>query len=234
MTTGTNDELNLTLEDHDKYIYDKTITCPVCGKTSKNKAVKKSVYKITHRDSDSMIHYSGVNPSFYEVIYCSECGYTALPQYFIKATEKTKRLVSTNITPKWTKPTYPEFFDVYYAIKQMKLALHNAFIKEALNSEIGLICLKLSWLYRLISDIDNEKRFQEQTINSFENAYMKEKSQYIGIDEFTMQYLIGELYRRLENNDKALLYFSNILISQRAPQKLKEKVRDQKDLIKLK
>lgn len=231
MTTGINDELNLTLEDPSKYIYDKTITCPVCGRTSTNKAVKKSVYRVINRDSDSMIHYSGVNPSFYEVVYCSECGYTALPKFFDKINDKAKALILTNIALKWTKPTYPEHFDVYYAIKQMKLALHNALVREALSSEIGLICLKLSWLYRLVRDADNEKRFQEQTINCFEKAFMTEKNQCAEIDEFTMQYIIGELYRRLENNDKALLYFSKILISTRAPQKLKEKVRDQKDLI---
>jgi uncharacterized protein (DUF2225 family) len=180
-----------------------------------------------------MIHYSGVNPSFYEVVYCPECGYHALPQFFRKINEKAKNLISANICSKWVKPVYPDHFDANYAIKQFKLTLHNALVKDASKSELGMICLKLSWLYRLTGDEANEKRFQEQTLSCFEDALMNEKFSSASIlDEFTMEYLIGELYRRLDNRDKALQYFSDILVSTRAPQHIKEKVRDQKDLMK--
>lgn len=231
MTTGSNSISNMQSEDITQFLYKKTIICPVCGKESKNLTVKKSSFKVESRDTDSMVHYSGVNPSFYEVTYCSECGYTALPQYFTKISQKSIDAILFNISSKWTKPVYPDHFDVDFAIKQMKLALHNALIKEGLDSEKGLICLKLSWLYRLNGDIQSEKRFQEQTIVCFEKAYQGEKFPAAGMDEYTMQYLIGELYRRLGNFDKALTFFSQVIISTGAPSRLKERVRDQKELL---
>ena len=45
-------------------------------------------------------------------------------------------------------------------------------------------------------------------------------------------YLIGELYRRTGNNEEALLWFGNVIISRNAPFRIKEKARDMKELIK--
>ena len=44
-------------------------------------------------------------------------------------------------------------------------------------------------------------------------------------------YLIGELYRRIGNPNEALLWFSNLITTPGAPERIKEKARDQKDLI---
>lgn len=231
MITGANSISNMQNMDPKDFLYEKTILCPVCGKESKNLTVKKSSFKVENRDSDTMIYYSGVNPSFYEVTYCAECGYAALPQYFPKIKDKAIGAIVQNISSKWSKPSYPDQFDSDYALKQLKLALHNAIVGDALDSEKGLICLKLSWIYRLKGDVDNEKRFQEQTIVCFENAYNKEQFPAASMDEYTMQYLIGELYRRVGNFDKALYFFSNVIISNGASPRLKEKTRDQKDLL---
>ena len=86
-------------------------------------------------------------------------------------------------------------------------------------------------MYRLLGDVENERRFQEQTILCFEKAYLSEKFPAAGMDEYTMQYLIGELNLRLGNMEKALTSFSAVLVAVNAPAKLKEKVRDQKTLI---
>ena len=227
----SNNENNMSRDEILQNLYDKTVICPICGKESKNKAVKKSSFKVVNRDSDSMIHYTGVNPSFYEVIFCSECGYAALPQYFPNVTQKIIGAILQNISLKWTKPTYPDIYTEEFAIKQLKLALHNSIIKGGLDSENGLICMKLSWMYRLLEDLENERRFQEQTILCFEKAYQSEKFPAAGMDEYTMQYLIGEINRRLGNIEKALTSFSAVLVAVGAPAKLKEKVRDQKALI---
>lgn len=231
MTIENNSPLNIQSEDISQFLYDKTVVCPVCEKESKNKAAKKSSYRPIKRDSDSMIHYEGVNPTFYEVIYCPECGYAALPLYFPTISPKGKDAILEHISAKWVKPSYPEYNDVNFAIKQLKLALHNAIVKDSLDSEKGLICLKISWLYRLTGDKENERRFQEQTVTCFEKAYMSENFPAAGMDEHTMQYMIGELLRLLGYHDRALAYFSKALISLDAPAKLKEKIRDQKNLI---
>lgn len=218
-------------EDFTNDLYDKTVQCPVCKRESKNRAVKKSSLRIASRDSDSMVYYNGVNPSFYEVMYCPECGYAALPAYFETVKPQHASLILQNIAMKWNKPSYPLQFDEEFAIKQLKLALHIAILREAKDSEKGLICLKLSWIYRLLKNTENERRFQEQAVVCLENAYMHENLPIAGMDEYSLQYLIGELYRRIGNEEKALQYYSSVLVAPAAPIKLKEKIRDQKELL---
>lgn len=217
--------------DESAFLYEKTILCPVCESKSKNLAVKKGSYRIINKESDLMIQYSGINPTYYEIKFCSECGYTALPSYFDNVKEKEKMLIKEKITKKWVKPHYPNFYDIDFAIKQLQLALLNSLAKQGQASEKGLICLKLSWLYRIKSDESNEKRFQLQASNCFEEAYMRETFPVAGLDEWTLLYLVGELYRRLGNFDKALSYFSQVLVSNQATSKLKDMVREQKNLI---
>ena len=229
--SSTEQSKPLSSDDYSKVLYDKTVHCPICGQQSTNKAVKSSAIRVSSRDTDSMIYYSGINPSFYEVVYCTFCGYAALPAYFEKVKPFHVSKILEQVTKVWVKPSYPDHFDAEFAIKQLKLALHISLLKDAKDSEKGLLCLKLSWLYRLIEDQDNERRFQEQTLLCFENAYMNEKFPVAGMDEFSFQYLIGELYRRTGNSDKALLYYSKVLTSNNAPARIKDKVRDQKDIL---
>jgi uncharacterized protein (DUF2225 family) len=213
-------------------IYDKTIVCPVCGTETKIKFPKKSSYKMLRKDSDLMQHYEGINPLFYGIEFCNECGYASLPSYFKTIKENQKRLIISQISAKWKMNIYPDQYDVEIAIKQHKLALLNAMVKEALSSEKALICLRLSWLYRIKEDSENERRFQEQAINSFEQAYMVENFPIGGLDKWSLLYLIGELFRRVGDNNKATAYFSQVLSTVEASSKIKEMVRDARELMK--
>ena len=218
--------------DHSKLLYEKTIKCPICGEESKNIAIKKGGYRILDQDSDFMVNYSGINPLFYEIKHCKVCGYAALPSLFDSIREKEKELIQQKITAKWTPPTYPKQYDVEFAIKQFQLALLNCLAKDGHASEKGFICLKLSWLFRIKKDEINEQRFQLQALTCLEEAYINEKTPFMGLDESSLLYLIGELHRRLGNNEKALLNFSQVLVSSQATTKIKEKVRSQRDLIR--
>lgn len=213
-------------------IYDKKVACPVCGSETKIKAPKKGSYRMLKKDSDLMQNYEGVNPLFYGIEFCNECGYASLYEYFDTIKEHQKDLIRNNISLKWTKNMYPDEYTVDVAIKQHKLALLNAVVKESLPSEKALICLRLSWFYRIKKDDENERRFQEQGIAAFEQAYMLENLPVGGLDNWTLLYLIGELYRRTGNNEKASSYFSQVITSIAAPSKLKEMVRDARDLMK--
>jgi len=213
-------------------IYDKKVVCPVCGSETKIKAPKKGSFRMLKKDSDLMQNYEGVNPLFYGIEFCNECGYASLPAYFNTIRENQKNLIINNVSLKWKKNLYPDEYTVDVAIKQHKLALLNAVVKESLPSEKALICLRISWFYRMKEDNENERRFQEQCITAFEQAYMSENLPVGGLDNWTLLYLIGELYRRIGNNEKASSYFSQVLTSTGAPSKIKEMVRDARDLMK--
>lgn len=216
----------------ESYLYDKTINCPICGKQTKIKAVKSNAPRIRSKDSDFMIYYDVINPMLYEIQYCKVCGYAGLSGYFNSVTDGQRKTVLTKITANWKSKEYPEVYDIDTAIEQHKLALLCAVVKDSRYSEKAIICLKISWLYRLKEDREQEQTFQKQALQGLELAYQNEPFPIYGLDKYSTLYLIGELYRRIGDNSKATRYFGMVIADIKAPPKIREKVRDQRDLMK--
>jgi hypothetical protein len=213
-------------------LYDKKVICPVCGANFTVKAVKTSSYRMKNKDSDFFIRYDLINPYFYDVWICSDCGYSAMKADFDKIKSFQKNLVKSNITPKWRDRTYDVPYNVNTAIERYKLSLLNYFYTESKASKKAMNCLKLAWMFRILEDKDREQDFLSQALKNFNDAYYNEDFPIYGMDKFTVMYLIGELYRRLGNNEDALLWFGNVITSPISSPKIKNLARDQKDLIK--
>lgn len=228
-TFSQSDKLNF---DELNYLYDKKVTCPVCGANFTVKAIKTSSYRIQGKDSDFFIRYNIINPYFYDVWICNDCGYSAMKVDFDKIKSFQKNLVKSNITPKWRPRTYNVPYNVNTAIERYKLSLLNYFYIESYASKKAMNCLKIAWMFRILEDKDNEQNFLNQALKNFNDAYYNEDFPIYGMDKFTVMYLIGELHRRLGNNEDALIWFSNVITSPMASPKIKNMARDQKDLIK--
>ncbi|QGU96088.1 DUF2225 domain-containing protein [Clostridium bovifaecis] len=214
------------------YLYDKKIICPVCGANFTVKAIKTSSYKMKSKDSDFFIKYELINPYFYDVWICNDCGYSAMKADFEKIKSFQKELVKTNITSKWKGRSYSVPYDINTAIERYKLSLLNYFYIEAKSSKKAMNCLKLAWLFRMLEDTKSEQDYLIQALKGFDEAYFNEDFPIYGMNKFTVMYLIGELHRRLGNTEDALLWFGNVITSSNSPKKIKDMAREQKDLIK--
>lgn len=216
-----------------EFVFDRKTVCPVCEKKITVRAVKTSSIRVISRDTDFLTYYQEPNPLFYDVWVCNNCGYAALSNKFSTILEKQKKLVKENISSKWKfNKVYPPLYDEDIAIEMHQLALLNAVVKMAKDSEKAMLCLKIAWLYRLKKDEENEKRFLLQAQQGFKLAYEKENFPIAGMDQAALNYLIGEIYRRLDDTSNALLWFSRVLADRYAKPKIKDMARDQKDLIK--
>ncbi|MCX7885300.1 MAG: DUF2225 domain-containing protein [Caloramator sp.] len=213
-------------------LYDKSYTCPVCGNNFKEKTVKIGKARLVSKDTDLMPRYRNINPLFYDVIICPKCGYSSLISYFDKIKKDQAELIISKISSKFKARIYPEIYDLDTAIERYKLALLNSVVKNAKSSEKAYICLKTAWLYRLKDSKEDEKKFLEQALIGFKEAYEKESFPICGMDKFTLMYLLGELSRRLGDNNEALFWFSKVIVSTNVTPRLKELAREQKDLIK--
>lgn len=214
------------------HIYDRQVTCPVCESVFKAKAVKTSSYRVIKQDSDFFVRYSLVNPYFYDVWVCSSCGYSAMKNDFNKIRNFQVDAIKQNITSKWGGKNYPDIYDINIAIERYKLSLLNYFVMDAKSSKKAMNCLKLAWMYRLLENEANELTFLKKALEGFNEAYFNEDFPIYGMDKFTCTYLIGELNRRVGNSSEAMSWFSRVITSPGVPQKLKDRARDQKDLIK--
>lgn len=214
------------------HLYDKKITCPVCGETFSVKAVKTSSYRMKDKDSDFFIRYDLVNPYFYDVWLCNNCGYAAMKADFEKIKSFQKDLVKKNITSKWKGRTYSDPYDLDTAVERYKLSLLNYYYIDAPASKKAMNCLKLAWMSRLLNDEKAELEYLNQALKGFNDAYFNEDFPLYGMDRYTTMYLIGELNRRIDNTEEALLWFSKVITTPSVGKRLKELARDQKDLIK--
>ncbi|APH14623.1 hypothetical protein NPD5_1936 [Clostridium sporogenes] len=213
-------------------LYDKEVTCPVCGNTFKAKSIKTSSYRILKKDSDLFIRYSIINPYFYDVWVCNECGYAAMKKDFNKIRFFQINSVKEQITSTWIPREYPEVYNIDVAIERFKLSLLNYVVIESAYSKKGFNCLKLAWMYRLKDDYDKEKLFLSEALESLKEAYFSEDFPIYRMDRYTTMYLIGELLRRTGNSEEALRWFSNVITCPGISSRLKNLARDQNDLIK--
>lgn len=228
-------EETIQLSDEDKQrslLYEREITCPVCNNVFKAKAVKTSSARILRKDSDSFIIYDVINPYFYDVWICDNCGYSAMKKDFNNLREYQVDLIREKIEPKWKSRTYPDVYDINIAIERYKLSLLNYYVIDAKSSKKAMNCLKLAWMYRLLKNTENEATFLKQALDGFNEAYFNEGFPLYNMDKFTSMYIIGEINRRLGNNEESLRWFSQIITTPGTPSKLKERSRDQRDLIK--
>lgn len=216
----------------DDFLYNKTVNCPICGNTFKVRAVKASAVRIFKKDTDFFISYKNINPYFYDVWLCPICGYAAMKSDFNKIKSYQKELVEKNISLKWHSKQYPDIYDLSIAIERYKLSLLNYVAIEAHSSKKAMNCLKLAWMYRIAGNKKIEKAFLKNALDGFVDAYSNEDFPIYGMTRFSLMYLLGELYRRLGIDDKALLWFGNVITNKLASPKIKDMARNQKDLIR--
>ncbi|ACA55313.1 DUF2225 domain-containing protein [Clostridium botulinum] len=213
-------------------LYDREVTCPVCGNIFKAKSIKTSSYRILKKDSDLFIRYSVINPYFYDVWACTECGYAAMKRDFNKIRSFQINSVKEKITPTWIPKAYPAVYNIDIAIERFKLSLLNYVVIESPYSKKGFNSLKLAWMYRLKDDHEKEKLFLNEALESLKEAYSSEDFPIYGMDRYTAMYLIAELMRKTGNTEESLRWFSNVITCPGISSRLKNLARDQKDLIK--
>ncbi|WMJ80590.1 DUF2225 domain-containing protein [Clostridium sp. MB40-C1] len=218
--------------DQKDCLYDKKLTCPVCGAEFTTKAIKTSSYRMKSKDTDFFIRYDIINPYFYDVWLCNTCGYAAMKSDFNRIRNYQIDLVKENVSHKWRGREYKVPYDINIAIERYKLSLLNYYYIESKPSKKAMNCLKLAWMCRLKEDSISEINYLTQAVKGFDDAYLNEDFPLYGMDRYATMYLIGELNRRIGNENEALIWFSKVVTTPGIHKRLKDLARDQKDLIK--
>ena len=230
-------------------LFDKSYSCPVCDSEFKSKSVKTGKVKLQSLDSDLRPRYQQADPLKYDAVLCTNCGYAALTRFFKYVTytqaEWIKKSISANYKPVADTNSVYSYDD---AIARHKMALVNSIVKKAKVSERAYICLKTAWVIRgktetlskdtldyqkVIAQLNKEElEFLSNAYEGFSEAFMKETFPMCGMDESTISLLLAELSRRIGKLDESSRWVSRILTSREANERIKEKARDIKELIK--
>lgn len=226
------------LEEKDM-IFDKSYSCVICDGKFKSKTVKTGKARLLGADKDLRPKYEGIEPLKYEVVSCPFCGFTALSRFFVPMAPSQKRNIEEKICAN-VKP-FDENGDVIEyqdALNRYKLALATSVVKMAKNSEKAFTCLKAGWLARSYAEEleksgenesahirEMEASFIRNAYDGFISAVAEENFPICGMDEQTMNYLLAVLAMRFEQYDVSRKLVANILTSQVASSRMKDKAR---------
>ncbi len=237
------------MEKETDFLFTKHIRCTVCGETFETRVIKSGSLRRLEPDFDLRPRFRYVDALKYEVYSCPHCGYSAMSRYFENLTKIQKDLIRENIgsrfQPASTKA--PETIDYKTAILRFKLALHNSEVKRAKLSEKAYICLKIAWLYNsymeeLPENTEEERaqksalkqtkdQFYQKAFEAFKETVATEDFPICGMDTHTMDYLLAALACHFKEYAFASKAVSNILTSQTADRRIKDKALDLKTKI---
>lgn len=228
-------------------LFDKTYECPVCGKTVKSRTVRAGKAKLAGTDLDIRPRYEQIEPIKYDVVLCPKCGFAALSRFFQYVTPTQKKTIIAKISKNFKPPRESEIYTFEEAVERYKMALLSAIVKGAKPSEKAYICLKAGWLIRSWSEslnpampgvamkkkelLEQENAFLNNALEGFINARQSEGFPMCGMDEMTVDYLIGALAVRFEKYDVASKMIAGILATPAANPRMKDKARDLKEIV---
>lgn len=229
----------------EQILFTARLTCPICHKEAEYRAVKSGKARLVKTELDLKPIYTILDPSMYEVVCCNNCGYAALRKDFKNISPKKIDIIKKKVSPNYLGRNYPDIYSYENAIERYKLALYDAMITEAKDSDKAYLCLRIAWLYRgyyqeeeNISPekkndlVSNEKIFMGHALEGFKQAHYKESFPIAGMDEPTLNYLIGELSRREGNYEEASRWISEVIVAKGTSRRLKDKAIEVKELIK--
>lgn len=238
-----------TVQEKD-LIYDKSFGCPVCDEKFTNKVAKTGKARLLGMDKDLRPMHEGIDSQKYDAILCPKCGYAALARFFPQVTSTQAKLIRENISKKVHLHEYRgEIYSYEEAIERYQLALANAVVKRAKNSEKAYICLKTAWTLRGYMEALEEKpestAEQLESISAMEESHMKnaykgfmearqtESFPMCGMDEVTIDYLLAVMGVRFKEYETASKLVAKIITAPGVNARIKDKARELKEEILL-
>jgi uncharacterized protein (DUF2225 family) len=230
-------------------LIDRKYTCPVCDSQITAKSVKSNSARFVDTKADLRPIHSNINVTKYETVCCPHCGFSALTKNFTNTTSTQRKLIKEKITANF-KPREDIHTDVYTtqtAITRMKMTLLCTVTKGGKSSEIGQVCLKLSWLYQdMVDELDEAdpdyatkkeeylKEADHAAMNAYEhlsNARMHEDFPIAGMNETTLDYLLAYLAYKKGEYPTSMKLLSNVISNRSTSPRLKDKSAELKAVI---
>ena len=221
-----------TKEEILAYMFPKEFHCPVCDKSFFDFVLKKSKLRTISVDTDYRTVYKDINPNYYEVLFCTHCGYASLSSYFDKITESQQKTIAEKVSPNYKPHEFPSPLTLESAIERYKQALVCATAINAKASHKAFINLRMAWLLRDTKHKDIELKFTRDAYEGLKEAFSTERFPLGAMDEHTAKYVIADLARRLGEMGEAMRWVGDVVVARGIPGALKERATNLKDMIR--
>lgn len=197
--------------------YDKKLKCFNCENKFTSIKIRSRFVRVVSYDTDFKTKYpnSEANPLFYNVNICPNCGFSFTDDFTQYFAPGTKEAIKNQITAKWSERSFGTTRDIDEAIETYKLAYLSAIVKKEKAITTAGLVLRLAWLYRDKEQPIEENRFMTIARDLYIKSYGADD--YVGtqMSEARVLYMIGELSRRIGDDDEAVRNFSRVIEQQK-------------------
>lgn len=217
--------VNLMQKDYD---------CPICGARFKAPRPRTAKLNLIGTDNDFRPYYEGIDTVCYEVVACTGCGYVAIAKLFDIIDNLSVEKIKFNISKLNPRKLNLEEVTTDQAIDRYLTAIELLEFKTHEDSEAYYLYSRLAWLYRSKDDeesLENEYLCMKKSFEFLENAYRNEPMPFLGIDQSTVVFLLGETARRIGEYEKANRYIGMSILDPKATDEIREKAKETKKLI---
>ncbi len=238
----------VTMISEESLLFDKKYDCPICDSAFTSKTVRSGKVRVKSQDIDLRNTYAEIDTGKYDIVTCPYCGYSTLAKSYGNLTkfqtDEIKSRISTNYKQQ-------DFSGATYSYEEARtryeLAIATAMVKKARNSEKAYLCLKMAWVIRgeterldssdpqyaqkKAANDEQEMELLKRALDGFVLARQSETPPIAGMDELTLDYLMGAIAVEVGDTDIANKMISNIILSRTASSRLKEKAKDLKDIL---
>jgi uncharacterized protein (DUF2225 family) len=164
--------------------------------------------KAAFTDTDFYIRYKGLNPAYYVVSVCPQCGYAHSENFTPGLSPKARAQFETKVVNNWTSRDFGGERTWEDALQTYQLALLCAQIKQEKDRVVAGLLHHIAWLYREKENAEQEKRFLQHALDCYVQVYEVEE---ISVNNARLMYLLGELNRRLGHFHEAVRWFSRVV-----------------------
>ncbi|WP_017728733.1 DUF2225 domain-containing protein [Halalkalibacterium ligniniphilum] len=193
-------------------LYDKEKTCLLCQNSFNTKRLRSRFIRTKHVQSDFCTEYKDptLNPMFYEVDVCPNCGFAFTEAFSSTFPPETMETIKTKLK-NWKFQDFGQERTVEQVIRVYKLAILTANLKKEKHVIIAGLCLRLAWLYRFWNDEEQEQRFLTGALEKYNASFRSGDFKDMNMSELKLLYLLGELSRRVGRVEDAIQYFSRVV-----------------------
>jgi uncharacterized protein (DUF2225 family) len=181
---------------------DIELNCPYCDRIFQSSTII-STNTFGPRTTDLYQKAGGYQPLSLFIHTCPSCGYTGFSGDFenVELDENLKDIIGQRLTPLVRdEKAFPG--------RRYEYAAWIAKWRNRPSINIGQLYHMAAWCCYDDGRIDEEKYYRRQTIEYYEKAL---KDMNIPEDQSAQYtYLVGELYRRIGESDKAALWFDRV------------------------
>ncbi|MFZ3590647.1 DUF2225 domain-containing protein [Bacillus sp. DJP31] len=200
------------MENQEK-LFDRSVVCTICSQNHTTKKVRYRYIRALRSDSDFCSYYEDEenSPLLYYVSVCPNCGYAASDEFSTYFPPNSKVAIEHAFSSGWKNKDYGKKRSVKEAIEAYKLAIYCATLKKEKHIVLAGLYMRLVWILRKESMTDQEVRFMKLAVSEYVQSYSNEDYESTDMSQVKLLYLIGDLYRRLNDEKQAILYLSRVI-----------------------